>query len=765
MDSDDVFSGPRAQAWCNAIGLYGDPLRMIVVNKLVARALNHFGKKGARQSLAQPHTLILESIAALPVDAKVPIEDQVPDLVEAHTDTAKLANEFPTLAGTGLLDLGSGSGHLGGWLSTLGVRYIGVEPSAELHLAAQQDPRLIETRAQLFQATLRGFCESNLDDFLEAPTLISIIGVLEHVSAPENDMRALFNCLARRDWLKVPVLVATFDPDFFLPGLPIRDFVKQEAAHYGHSELLGVRDPAVWEELFMNSDFHLLEQRPLHVSGLPASLSSHIQALHERLFQAVDTSPKRRHLGAPVAGVRMPPRQGPFYFWLLCPRDVNIQREASSEVSGADPKPDRLEKFARDEALSVVGNIGPRVYQLKEGSAFFESPETGRMDFGKDALFGQLETSCNYVSSRVLGALTASAGSQILTTSSSTVLRNLTSSSRFADELFLTLLHHLSAVQFVPFTSTRKSNSTLASRVVTGSRYGPQFVSNVAACLLQFSANTVASPLTGSYRSRILVELSPDELAKFVFGPNAKREADKLLSIFRELVQANVIDSFSAYALEHSGAQTTLDTDHSCENDVGPLHIGWQAARLLFCCFDMRNGDGPVSDVRDIALAISAYLGSHSDRDEVKNELYEQNQSELRSHGQVRAAGKAKTQTMPRTIARWRAHVVSLIECTEEDRGRVRLFLDVLHQAFNHQEKGSFAREHGLSKFMVIRDVWALLACLLDEGNMWNTARRQVKPVSEYIRQTEQRPRIIAYVQECVAHVARRSGLTKCPPD
>ncbi len=764
MDVDDVIVGRRADAWRNVVGRYGDPFRMIVVNKLVARALNHFSDRRGSRRITEPHTLILESIAALSVDSKLPIEVQMPALVEEHTDIRRLAEEFPSLAGTSLLDIGSGSGHLGGWLSTLGVQYTGVEPSAELHLTAQQDPRLARAKANLFQVTLRQFCEGNLGDQIATPTLITIVGVLDHLSAPEDDMRTLFDFLARRDWLNTPVLVATFDPDFFLPGLPTCDFVRQEAAHYGVPEVLGIRDPATWEELFVNCDFHVLEQRPLHVSGLPPSLSSHIQAVHKSLFEVSESKLDDLQMLVPGNADRVPPRQGPFYFWLLCPRNVKIKRQIVSSSGIADPEPTRLETFSQNEALSVVGNLGPRVYRLKEGRAYFESPETGRMEFGQNALFGQLETSCNYISSRVLGSLTVDAGTQTLSTASRHVLRSLTSSVRFADELFLNLLHHLSSVQFTPFTSTRKSSSTSASKVINGTPHRPQFVCNVAACLLQTSANKVGSALSSAYRSRILIELGEDELAEFVFGPKASREADKFLAIFPELVQANVIDSFSAHALEISGAQTNLDSEEWSESAVGPVHIGWQAARYLHRFFAMSEATRGAIDIEEVALAISAYLGSDRDRTAFKIALHEQNQAELRNHGQAETEGKPKTVALPRTVADWCAHVVELVECAEKDHERVRLFLETLRSAFDHNDKANFARKYGMSRFIVVRDIWALLACLLDAGNMWNTAKSRVRPVTEYARQDEQQPRIIAYIQECIAHAGRLSGLASVTP-
>ncbi|MBK7659639.1 MAG: hypothetical protein IPJ28_10995 [Betaproteobacteria bacterium] len=149
----------------------------------------------------------------------------------------------------------------------MGVCYGGVEPSPDLYKAALRDERL--GNASLVQKTIRDYCNHDSCAFADAPTLISIIGVADLLADPEGDMGALFDFLARRKWLNVPLLVATFDPDFFLPGLPIHDDVRLTSAHYGVNETLRIRDPAVWETLFVNCGFHLLEQRPLHISSMP----------------------------------------------------------------------------------------------------------------------------------------------------------------------------------------------------------------------------------------------------------------------------------------------------------------------------------------------------------------------------------------------------------------------------------------------------------------------------------------------------------------
>ena len=756
LDTDDVIVGQRAKAWCKVIGGYGDPHRMIVVNKLVACVLNHFGGEGGRERIAKPHALIQKCMANLSAAEIKPIEAQVQDLVNAHKDTCSWTAEFPSLKGTSLLDLGSGNGYLGGWLSTLGVRYTGVEPSADLHQAAKGDRRLAE--ASLFQATIRHFCENDSDQLVEAPTLISIIGVIDQLADPEDSMRSLFDLLARRKWLHVPVLVATFDPDFFLPGLPIRDFVLQTAAHYGVTEPLGIRDPAAWEELFVSSGFHLLEQRPLHISGLPPALSAHLHALHECIFASNASAFDGEAGGERTTMARVPPRQGPFYFWLLCPRNVSIERR----VAGATALvPSYVERVAKDVPLSVIGNLGVRVFRLIEGSAFFDSPETGPMFFCRNDIFGQLEASCNYVASRILGTLATSADSRFETTESRKILSHLETSSSFSDELWLSLLRHLISVQFAPYISGQRSDK-LRNKVLTGS-YSRSHVRNIAACLLQEAAKMVPDASSHGYRSRILVEIDVDQIRKFIYGHRANREAESLLmEILSELVQSNVIDSFSAYRLEESNAQEKIeDLEDKTENRLEPLHIGWQTARFIHHCFLLHEAEQPF--IR-LAQAISAFLGSPIDSESFQTEWKKDNQSAINDHQMVGGGGRPKTRPMPKYPKALRNHVVDLVQCSEEECERLRCFLDKLRWGFTYHHKNKeFSEKYGLSRFVVVRDIWALLACLLDKGDMWNTGSKKRKEAKDYMSQKEQKPRIIAYIQECIAYAGRQSGLDKCP--
>ncbi|MFL6845551.1 MAG: class I SAM-dependent methyltransferase [Allosphingosinicella sp.] len=759
---DDVILGPRAAAWHDVIGPYGDPLRMVLVNWLVASALNHFGGEAGQGRIAKPHRLIRDCIASRQVSETVPLEAQIPDFVHAHEDVRKLNLQYPSLAGTRLLDLGSGNSYIGGWLAALGVQYTGVEPSADLMRAARADPRL--AGATLIESTIRRYCESDLHPQADPPTLISIIGVVDHLGDPEASFRSLFGFLERRKWLNVPIVVAAFDPDYFLSELPVEDVMQETSAPYGVTETLKVRDPAAWEELFVSTGFHVIEQRPLHISSLPDGLSAHLQNLHKRLFEgdgddSVGFSPED---GQWSGKARVPPRQGPFYFWLLTPRNVIVERHIDPPAGEAVPGASQIERFDQEEMLSVVGNLSPRIYRLIEGDAVFESSETGRMGFRNNITFGQLEASSNYVSSRVLGTLAASAGSRLEVVESREILRYLEGSERYPDKLFLSLLHHLESVQFIPFVSAKRMDER-RSMVLTGGSYNWRFVRNIAACLLQACANSVRNPVSCAFRSRIFIDLSEEAICKFIYGPEFKREGPEMIKIIPALVQANVIDSFSAYLLERSSAEDTLSEIGDVDKDTySPSNLGWQVARFIDHQFARPDAGGLKDDIYPLALAIAAFFGSTDGRDTFKSEFSQLNRSEERNKKAVGGPGRAATLSRPKTDKERCDYVLSLVECAEDQHDRLRHFLTLLHQAFDYNEPRNFARKFGLSRFMVVRDIWALIACLLDREDMWVSSTRVVQPTS-YMAQGKQNPRIVAYLQECVAHAGRQAGFERCP--
>jgi SAM-dependent methyltransferase len=735
---------------------------MIFVNKLVARLLNTFSRPAKRGTIAQPASLVQQAIVGLPKEEGYTLNEHIGQLNLDHEDAHALQREFPHIAGTRLLDLGSGNGYLGGWLQGLGVSYTGVEPSSDLVGAAKNDKRL--DGASLIEASLRDFCERDLYPHEEPPTLVTIIGVMDLLAEPEASLYALFEFFRRRRWKNVPVLVATFDADFFLPGLPTARQELQTSCPYGVPETLMIRDPAAWEEMFANNGFHLLEQRPLHISGLPKHLSNHLQELHKQLFESMPPLTGRGEDGdRPAAAAYVPPRQGPFYFWLLCSRNVDIHPHEGTPGPETIPAPTRTEVYADAEELAVVGNLGTRTYRTLDGSASFVSGETGHMEFGKDTLFGQLETSCNYFASRMLGRLTAKAGSRFETIENRQTFRYLVESGAFPDKLFVSLLQHLDSVQFVPYASAKRVDSN-TSQVLSGEPYSVRFVQNVVAYLLQAAARAVANEGPEGFRSRVLIEMDMHEFGVFVYGRDYKRAPKKLLDILPPLVQSNVIDSFACRMLLDSGVEEDVtEANHIDKQIFSPLNIGWQAARYVDYHFPPLDPQGNEDDLYTLALAISSYLRSDSADKALQAEFKSMAKSEAMDKKMEHASpGRSALNAIPKTDLQRLEYVVRLVGPESQADEQLRDFLSHLRKGFDYSDKNSFSRGLGLSNFIVIRDVWALVACLLDRPDIWHSPTSLVS-VIPYTQDPRQRPRITAYIQECIAYAGRQAGFKKAP--
>lgn len=769
--SDGVTDEQRADAWLKVIGQYGDPVRMTTVNWIAANVLNHFGGVDRRESIAKPHSVILHALRTLPVAANEEIDSQLEKLWELYTDIAKFGTYVPKIASTSLLDLGSGNGYLGGWLSSLGVHYTGVEPSAALHQAAQRDERL--SSATLVQSTIEDFCNNSSFEQPDAPTLISIIGVADLVADPGSTMRTLADFLASQHWANVPILVATFDPDFFLPGLPISGDVLQQSNHYGVDEAFRIKDPAVWEVIFANAGFHLLEQRPLHLASLPVAISDYLIRLHERLFPAVDSIAETEGYSLHKR-MCVPPRQGPFYFWLICSRNAVIKRHteltADSPSAALHPKPSHLEIFDQAEVLSVLGNLGANVYKVIKGSAYYESPETGLMPFYEGSLFGQLEASYNYVSSRVVGNLIAEKGAILEVTNSLDILRYLSESSHFCDALFLSLLHHLDSVQFHSFYDVkrvRKGEEHSSVLIRTNLNHEPilyllKNVRNIAACLLQQSANSVPGALEESYRSRIFFELSSDALGKLIYGPSCNREYEDLYPIMADLVQANVIDNFSPFSLGRNSVQESISTiEHNADPELdvillNPLNFGWQAARFVFHHFSQPSELDTDATLSTLALSISAFFRHKADEEAFKQYIRES------KHLGYKISSFTQSEE-PRSKC-FRDFILKQVDGSHKDLERLDNFLVKLYDGFCVSDRNkNYTTQYCLSNFFVVRDIWALMGCLLNDKSIWNTQNLKFEPTARFITEHQQRSRIIAYAQECIKNVGNQAGLDGTP--
>src|SRR5262249_51630019 len=138
--------------------------------------------------------------------------------------------------------------------------------------------------------------------------------------------------------------------------------------------------------------FSVIEQRPAHISLLPVTIATTLYDQH------------RAVLGNEGY---VPPRQGPFNFFLIVPRagrrteDVDTIDWLGSIVAPVEHLP------TKDKSpIELQGNLMSRIHFIREGEAqFICDPANINMSFEKNQIFGQLELSGNYVAGRVFGWL------------------------------------------------------------------------------------------------------------------------------------------------------------------------------------------------------------------------------------------------------------------------------------------------------------------------------------------------------------------------
>ena len=777
--SDGVINTQTCvDAWLREIGDYGDVFRMAIVNRIIARTLNYFGEyfneKSNTDPIANPHSPIMTAYTDDLLDT-----DEKEKLINKYKDETLWTDKYKKLSGTNLLDLGSGNSYLGSWLSTLGVKYTGVEASLPLYKMALKNQQLTKAHKKgtsyLFNETISNFCRNSFYKFETAPTLISMIGVVDVLADPRENMESLFYFLACRRW-NVPILVTTFDPDFFLFGLPLRD-ENICADPYCADKPLHIRDPALWEEQFVDCGFHVLEQRPLHISDMCTELSKYAHQCHEKIISR-DTD---------ISKMRVLPRQGPFYFWLLSPRNMTTVDKNESKTTLLRQNAWR-ESFSQDQVLVAPGNLGRHVYRVENGCVCFESGETDSMPFYQGDLFGHLELQCNYIASRILGDLSAGKKStskendsdknlvytdeshDVTVVNSRALLNSLQRERTPASELLLTLLKHLNSVQFKSSvnpsrSSTMKTDSTADKRHINGRRYAIEDIQNIAAYLLQEGANTIEKQSPGSCRSRVVINFKPQNLLRFVYGRQGtvnqytgrskRQEID--YRIFSILLQNNVIDCFSLVALREKPGffydfndKSSKQIGYYMKSNEIVCHMGLLAARFILCNFNLSTSAGVGAGEQEKTESFELLV------DEIS--FYLKTEKPLGQRSKNKNAFNK---------------IVELIDVPDDQQQKLIYFLQTLYAWFcfdaDSPDYSTSTKGPGLSGFMVIRDIWALIGCLLNNSKIWEIpAQSEKKHYDTFVgymdsKKEQLKPRILAYLQECIAYAGRQSGLNDCP--
>jgi len=561
----------------------------------------------------------------------------------------------------------------------------------------------------------------------------------------------------RKHHLEIPLLLTTFDPDFFCAGLPRNPINKGTIRIFDTQHPFVMRDPAEWELTFSDHNFHVIDQRPIHLDALPPKFSDYILNLcRDQILFASD-----------IVDL-IAPRQGPFYFWIIAPRVRSPGRSSRLPALKA-PLPKEIVSFDQDEIIEVKANLGSKVYELLEGSAHLDYAGLFDMTFSEGMFFGQMEVNQNYFASRMLGPIVAQAKA-VAQTFQLNAIAKLNHTDDFTRQLFVSMIAHLDSVSYTRLLSGKYVKGSAGSRVLPAAPLTN--VRNCAAVLLNLCARNCPSRGKG-YKARLLIELTHDDLQKIIYHNTLKRRDTGLMATLALMVQSSIIDCFSANSLARflgdGGVQediADIDEDRLAREPF--LHLGLIAVHYL------RKAIGETAasiDLRDIAIAISAFLGNEDDQLELKEiaksfagiDQHDREQRKERGLNNIQPSGSSKRNAGVRTEIDRRSYVIDRIDSevvgglSPQMRERIFDFLVELRNEFDFHDDRPYAT-NGLSKFIVVRDVWALLACAMDDKLIW-MSKEKGRRMSEFVKLPQQRHRLIAYFYECVGHIGEKYGL------
>jgi 2-polyprenyl-3-methyl-5-hydroxy-6-metoxy-1,4-benzoquinol methylase len=745
-NEDYILKGSRAEVWHRVIGELGDEYRQALLNPIVVSVLNEV----ASQKVQGPQTILAAALASLPMASSSTEEIWRDSLQNWHADTENLKDTFPHISSARFLDLGCGNGYLGNWLGRCGVSCLGIEPSAELISFA--NAQKLSTDVQFENSTIQAFCTDEDDCCGAKPDLISVLAVFDQCCDPSSVLRQFSKFLRDRKWADIPILVATLDPDFFLPGLPTASHTMERLSAYGIEEDMSLRDPALWEEMFSQNGFFVLEQRPVHIGSLPENLASH--ALEHHAIIHCD------------AILRVPPRQGPFYLWLLSRRPGDLHDSGDSARTGDCLDSDsQIRKYYTGDDIELIGNIGTYTQKIISGSVEYYSESTNvKMPFSEGDIYGQMELSGNYYASRLMGSLKATADTVVESISNSDLKKKFGISLATGDKMLVSMVHHLDSVRYDRFISPRSSklqtvNATSGKKVEI--RYSK--IKNVSATVLKYCSDYLKlSHKTTLYKSRYLIELDEKSYISEIFGATGARKFKDYFEEFTYFVNSNTFDCFtphSIYALDKANEPDRVECDiigvsRDSIKVKMPDHLGCLVAVYLLYQYGLRydeiQDDTPFYQ---LPLFISSFLKNYAD-------------------GQFFEKGKSKEFSdyhSEKSQIDWICDFLddeSGFTLTAEEKKDLRRktisFLNKMRESFSFKPKLKQLADNGLSKYIVLRDVGVALSLIIDESSVSRLNLEKPSMKNFYMNPTS-RSRIFSYFQEVIGHLGICSGFIKSP--
>jgi trans-aconitate methyltransferase len=709
--ADLVISGQQAKLWKEIIGADGDFARRALVEPIVVSALEYFSASdsAARERQLGPQT---------------PITKALQDSIHHWVSEANLSDWSARVTSGGLglqkrhvLDLGCGEGYLGRWLSRAGVSYTGIEPSAELVVAAESHA---PPDCSFVRATIEAFCGAQ--PRMSRPDLIVAIAVLEHCEDPGRTLRALHGFLQSRNWMDVPILVATLDQDFFTPGRSAAEKSKVNVKIDGHEwDPFWVASSAYWEFLFSDSRFHVLEQRPVHVPLLPNFISEKLVHTYYKQFGAGEC--------------RTAPRRGPFHFWVIRPRRIADECNGKLMVS-----------VKNGEKVDSIGNLGWAIYTVSEGVISYTDRFIRPMEFSEGMTFGQYEVGRNYISSRILGNLVAIRDSTLGPCELiSDINKKLElDGGNWIKPFFNDLLFYVTSQRFAGYIDAARANGK--SRVLG---VAPENrVRSYAASILSLLANAVNTD------AHPILRFSASDYMHYVKGESERtgRGPDSQdSSVVLSFVQNGIVDCFNLRDIHSPARLLEMSTEELASGRYAD--VGLVAAIYIFDCMGIDVSHNHEMDLPHLAIAIADRLGLSLAPEERK------------------------------WVSEDRTSVDKIIDdiCVDIDgvdvdvnriRAQINDFLSEVDLHIKVRKSGGESYSRNFGPIVVVHDVWALLSVVLDEPEMYRAPKPGYMEMNKYLESVSSglahRSRVIAYMRACVEHAGRSSGLhdftirTKC---
>lgn len=691
-----AFSGANAQHWVARIGAGGDLVRTHIVKPVIASIL---------QYKREPDTSLRTSwLCDQPLRRTF--------LREALVQSFRGECSALDIQGRHIFDIGCGEGFLGRWASGCGIFYTGVDPEPDLITYAKKNN--IEQQYHEFAIDMIDSCA------IDRPVdLITIISVLEYCGDLNRTLTVLRKNLTALGLDDTPVYVATLDPDFFKP----KEFEGTgDQKIRGHYLDASIYSPIEIEKAFVSAGFHILEQAPTVISTMPKNLQKYLFEEYKELPLVANT---RHEL--------LLPSQGPFYHWLLLP--------GKYAVGGTI-------RYAPGERIALKANMLGSVSRVVSGSAAMKNDNLGiYFEFNKNRYFGQMELDESYYSSRLLADVTTRNGCLAEHIPYRDARAILEKSHDTTSRMFYDILYFFSTTRFDNYISGSRSASDDKTLIFPDFDTNRKMLSTVASCILKKYSSIerdLSSTDINIYPRP--VRYSEKELLFDIYRDDKDRREPPARRALKCLRAYGVLDVYNISDYSHlfralNGLQMS-DLEDTYEEIIRKApDLPMTLANVLASILDKNYSDIDIDSIKDLSgdLQFSAAVNLFFGQQECKSvfDFYAGRRPEanyLKTHGERRPL-------LGQAIAK---QIASSWGLEQNDTSYVEEVLNAVRNVFTFHRSGS-----DLSSYIMLRDTWALFACIDDAVDLVASPGNSVPSYPDAKAHVEN------YLWYCICDIAR----------